>query len=112
MRSLFQGAGSNAKAMKTGEMLNYSRNCQVCDGTGKVNDEPCATCNGTGAVLDSRVMDAIIKHIDTGQIIGGREARAVAARTAEEIYKIYEDKLDEAYQRGMRDGKGSDQDGN
>ena len=72
----------------------------MCDRTGKVDEETCVSCGGSGVVMDNRVMDTIIEHYP-----GDHKAKAIAARCATSIHQIYEAKLEEAYQAGVKSGK-------
>ena len=89
------------------ELLNRTMQCPSCAGAGikeekseSTSAEPikkmCEVCNGTGIVLDSFITDLMIKN--------GIKGKALV-EFAEEIYKHYEIKLEDSYNRGIADGK-------
>jgi len=81
--------------METKEFLSMTIGCEKCKGTGKIKEKVCDNCNGHGAVLDNFIADTIIKY--TGM------KRSDLAKCVGEIYKHYENKLLDAYNRGINE---------
>ena len=79
------------------DLLNYSRPCSECEGTGKIKDEVCKKCEGNGVQLDNRVAETVLKYYPGD--------RAKMAQCVKELYEIQGVKLEEAYVRGKADGK-------
>ena len=72
--------------------------CKKCKGTGKIKEDECEVCHGSGVVIDSMIPDTIkefAKELGNGSL----------ARCTEKIYQHYGDKLVDAYNRGIEDGK-------
>ena len=91
--------------METKELLNRTMQCPTCKGTGLIENEdkestvaqkPCEICGGTGIVMDNFITDLMIKN--------GIRGKAMV-EFAEVIYKHYEKKLQDSYNRGIEDGK-------
>jgi len=89
--------------MDTKELLNRTMQCPTCKGTGLIEDKkstaaqkPCDVCGGTGIVMDNFITDLMIKN--------GIRGKAMV-EFAEVIYKHYEKKLQDSYNRGIEDGK-------
>lgn len=89
--------------MNTKELLNRTMQCAKCGGTGLVEDKEstatqkmCEICAGTGIVLDSFITDLMIEN--------GIKGKAMV-KFAEAVFKHYEGKLQDSYNRGIEDGK-------
>ena len=89
--------------METKELLNRTMQCSTCKGTGLIEDKkstaaqkPCDVFGGTGIVMDNFITDLMIKN--------GIRGKAMV-EFAEVIYKHYEKKLQDSYNRGIEDGK-------
>ena len=89
--------------MDTKELLNRTMQCSTCKGTGLIEDKkstaaqkPCDVCGGTGIVMDNFITDLMIKN--------GIRGKAMV-EFAEVVYKHYEKKLQDSYNRGIADGK-------
>ena len=89
--------------MDTKELLNRTVQCSKCGGTGLVENkestaaqEMCDVCAGTGIVLDSFITDLMIENGIKGSAM---------VKFAEEVFKHYEEKLQDSYNRGIEDGK-------
>lgn len=85
------------------ELLSRSMTCDKCQGQSLVNDDEstsgkkaCEICMGSGIVLDNFVSDILLGLGCKGQEL---------TEKAESIYNHYENKLMDAYERGVRDGK-------
>jgi len=90
--------------MDTKELLNRTIQCAKCGGTGLVENNKestaakkmCDVCGGTGIILDSFITDLMIKN--------GIKGKAMV-KFAESVFKHYESKLQDSYNRGIEDGK-------
>lgn len=89
--------------MDTKELLNRTTQCPKCGGTGLIENKEstaaqkmCEICGGIGTVLDSFITDLMITN--------GIRGKAMV-KFAEEVFKHYEDKLQDSYNRGIEDGK-------
>jgi len=79
--------------------------CDYCEGKGTI-EELCKYCFGAGAIVDGRIVDAIKNKIQ--ELVRSKESvnynRKILSDIIEEIFNIVEDKIDDSYSRGMRDG--------
>jgi len=94
--------------METKELLNRTMQCQACGGKGviktedkgstapQVEEEICKICGGTGIVMDNFITDLMIKN--------GIRGKAMV-EFAEVVYKHYEKKIQDSYNRGIADGE-------
>lgn len=78
------------------ELLNQTKPCEECAGSGSTIAGTCEKCGGSGVVIDSAVPEILKKH--------GME-RAKMAQCATEIYSHFKGKVRESYERGVVDGK-------
>lgn len=92
------------------DMLNQTIKCDACGGIGKMTvgrtdnegtpekEEVCKKCNGSGIVLDNKIGEIIKKYAPAIE-------RRDFPKMMSEIYAHYEDKLQDSYDRGVRDGQ-------
>lgn len=88
-----------------GDVLNATKDCPICKRTGSVEDKnstsgtkECEACKGMGAVLDNFIPDLLVEYYPEAK-------RSDMAKTAGKIYKHYENKLKESYERGKVDAR-------
>lgn len=93
-------------------MLSSTITCDECKGMGKKKtgvqdsngkDEEllCQGCQGSGVVVDNVVGDLIRKNYPSAD-------RSLLPTVMTAIFKHYEKKLKDSYDRGLRDGKEAD----
>ena len=99
--------------METKELLNRTIQCQACGGKGVIitedkestatqkEEKVCEICGGTGIVMDNFITDLMIKN--------GIRGKAMV-EFALVIYKHYEKKLQDSYNRGIADGEAQTED--
>ncbi len=79
---------------RLGDLLNHSIPCKACEASGKIKEEACEACKGSGSVIDNRIADIVV-----------RSNKALLSECLIQIYKVYDAKLEEAYNRGLADGR-------
>ena len=87
--------------MEIRELISKTISCPKCNGAGKIKvddkETECSNCRASGIVIDSTIPDTIKEY---AEISNGNLAKCV-----EEIYSKFGDKLEDAYKRGVEDGK-------
>jgi len=91
--------------MNIKELISMTIACGKCKGTGQELDDKstsgtknCEACTGSGMVIDNTIPDTIrefAEGISNGDL----------GRCTEKIYQHYGDKLVDAYNRGIEDGR-------
>ena len=99
------GAGQLQSVARTpfGQMVRATV-CDVCEGAGRVPEQPCDTCRGRGMVRETRTLDvAVPAGIEDGQRIrlSGRGHAGSPAAPPGDLYVIVQVRPDERF---LRDG--------
>ena len=97
------GAGQVQSVARTpfGQMVRASV-CDVCEGAGRVPEQPCATCRGRGLVREARTLEVDIPAgIEDGQRIRltGRAHAGSPAGPAGDLYVLVSVRADERFLR-------------
>jgi RecJ-like exonuclease len=81
--------------------LNQTMSCPTCSGEGHNESmEECFLCKGTGAVIDNVIPGIIRKYFPEMK-------RADLPKIMEEIFFHIQKKINDSYDRGIKDGKES-----